>query len=256
MNNPANTNAFSISRFDNDVYLIREKHIAWWLRCNIWLIKGRDLDLVIDTGLGIWPLRNFMAEYAADRITAISTHSHFDHMGGAHEFEYHLGHANEAHVYAAAPGQGADFFPFIRAETFLSQPWPGFQADSFRLRPAPLTGYLDDGDVLDLGNRHFQVLHVPGHSPGSIALYEEKTGILFSGDIIYDGDLIDNAEDCNLEEYKRSLARLGQLPLNTVHAGHFDSFDRNRLKEIVHGYHNGGFRIDDCCAWVEQKIRD
>ena len=42
-----------------------------------------------------------------------------------------------------------------------------------------------------LGDRHFEVLHLPGHSPGSIGLWERRTGILFSGDALYDGPLLD-----------------------------------------------------------------
>ena len=76
---------------------------------------------------------------------------------------------------------------FVRAETFKALPYEGFVAEDYFVKPAALTGYLDEGDVVDLGNRHFQVLHLPGHSPGSIALYEKNTRILFSGDVIYDG---------------------------------------------------------------------
>ena len=52
---------------------------------------------------------------------------------------------------------------------------------------------MTDGDVIDLGDRAFEVVHTPGHSPGGIGLFEAKTGIFLSGDIIYDGPLIDDA---------------------------------------------------------------
>ena len=45
--------------------------------------------------------------------------------------------------------------------------------------------------MVDIGNRHFEVLHLPGHSPGSIGLWEEASGTLFSGDAVYDGPLLD-----------------------------------------------------------------
>ena len=68
---------------------------------------------------------------------------------------------------------------------------------------------IEDGDVLDLGNRVLQVLHTPGHSPGGISLWEASTQTLFSGDILYDGPLIEDAYHSNLEDYARSLARRG-----------------------------------------------
>ena len=57
---------------------------------------------------------------------------------------------------------------------------------------APATRLIDEGDVIDLGDRIFEVLHTPGHSEGEILLWEAFTGILFSGDMIYDGDLIND----------------------------------------------------------------
>ena len=71
----------------------------------------------------------------------------------------------------------------------------------YRVKAAPATGFVEDGDVLDLGNRVLQVLHTPGHSPGGISLFEAATETLFSGDIIYDGPLIEDAYHSNLDDY-------------------------------------------------------
>ena len=67
--------------------------------------------------------------------------------------------------------------------------------------PAPATRLLGDGDVIDLGDRAFEVLHLPGHSPGSIGLWEAATGILFSGDAVYDGPLLDELDGCDIAAY-------------------------------------------------------
>src|SRR5690606_27976412 len=69
-------------------------------------------------------------------------------------------------------------------------PHAGFELERFTLQSAPLTATVDDGDVIDLGDRAFEVLHLPGHSPGSIGLYERATRTLFSGDAVYDGPLL------------------------------------------------------------------
>ena len=52
--------------------------------------------------------------------------------------------------------------------------------EDYRIAPAPLTRILDEGDVIDLGDRSFTVLHLPGHSFGCIGLYDERDGLLFS----------------------------------------------------------------------------
>ena len=73
---------------------------------------------------------------------------------------------------------------FVRAETFSALPYEGFDYQNYAVKAAPITQLIDEGDVLDLGDRAFTVLHLPGHSPGSIALYEKKSGLLFSGDTV------------------------------------------------------------------------
>ncbi|MNN80970.1 hypothetical protein D3C81_1977430 [compost metagenome] len=64
-------------------------------------------------------------------------------------------------------------------------------------------------------------------------MWEQATGTLFSGDIIYDGPLIEDAYHSNLHDYAASLERLRQLPIRTVHGGHFPSFSGQRLREMI-----------------------
>jgi glyoxylase-like metal-dependent hydrolase (beta-lactamase superfamily II) len=115
-------------------------------------------------------------------------------------------------------------------------PVPGWRAESYEVEPAPATRLVSEGDILDLGDRHFEVLHLPGHSPGSIGLWEERTGILFSGDAIYDGELIDDAYHSDLEAYIRTICRLREMPATVVHGGHFPSFGRERLRALAQAF--------------------
>jgi glyoxylase-like metal-dependent hydrolase (beta-lactamase superfamily II) len=102
--------------------------------------------------------------------------------------------------------------------------------------PAPHTYTVTEGDMLDLGNRVFEVLHLPGHSPGSIGLWEKDTGVLFSGDAVYDGGLLTNFPDANIGDYIRTMLRLRELPVQVVHGGHENSFGKERLVEIADRY--------------------
>jgi len=107
---------------------------------------------------------------------------------------------------------------------------------SFGQKAAKVTREVDEGDVLDLGDRHFEVLHLPGHSPGSIGLWEVATGTLFSGDAVYDGPLLDQLEGSNVADYCVTMERLLGLPVDVVHGGHDPSFGRERLREIARAY--------------------
>lgn len=108
------------------------------------------------------------------------------------------------------------------------------------MKAAPATRLLADGDIIDLGDRQFEVIHTPGHSPGGIALWEAASGVLISGDIVYDGPLVEETYHSNAEDYLRSMQRLARLPVRVVHGGHFPSFSGERLRDII-------------TAWLREK---
>ena len=246
---------FEIIPFDHDIRLIREKYVEPWVRCNIWYIQGKNKSLLIDSGMGLRSLKSEISFLTEKPIDCISTHCHFDHFGGAYEFDSHLGHQLEVDVYQHPTEKNtASFKDFVRDEAFLALPFDSFTPDKYFVRPAPLTGYLDEGDVLDLGDRHFSVFHLPGHSPGSIALYEAKTQTLFSGDVIYDGELFDTVYHSDKTTYKESLQRLQNLPIQTVHGGHYGSFGKTQLDNIIESYFRGEGMIGDANSWVEKQI--
>ena len=115
-------------------------------------------------------------------------------------------------------------------------PYPDYDPRAYRLRGAAPTRLLADKDVIDLGDRRFEVLHLPGHSPGSICVWEESTGTLYTGDLVYDGPLVYEGPGMDLNVYARSLNLLKELPVRIVHAGHDPSFGRVRLIQIIDFY--------------------
>ena len=241
---------FSRSRIDDTITLLTEPYAAPFIRSNIWHVRGRDRDLVVDTGLGISSLREAAPELFDRAIVAVATHSHYDHVGGLYEFEVRAVHPLEADTLRS-PNFAAlrvdDFPPSLRQELAQDGHAPGgellsaypdrdFDPSTFRVRPVEPTWLVEEGDAIDLGDRAFEVLHVPGHSPGSIALWEAETGILFSGDVVYDGQLLDELPGSNIADYVASMERLRRLPVKAVHAGHYSSLDAHRFAELVDAY--------------------
>jgi glyoxylase-like metal-dependent hydrolase (beta-lactamase superfamily II) len=242
---------FELRRVDAGVTHLFEPHVAPLLRCNVWHVRGRDRDLLVDSGLGVASLRDAARELFERPLAAVATHAHYDHVGSLHEFETRIAHPRAAAEIARGDGFaslraadfGADLLRLFAAagyeipdELVDAYPHAGFDPASYRLVPTRLTRLVEEGDVIDLGDRAFEVLHLPGHTPGCIGLFERASGVLFSGDAIYDGPLLDMLPESDVEAYRRTMRRLRELPVSVVHAGHEPSFGRARLVELTDAY--------------------
>ena len=229
-------NWYSHETVGDQITLIWERALKPFFRCNIWHVRGRDRDLLLDTGMGIRALAPTIARITDRPVLAVASHGHVDHIGGHHEFAERAIHAAEAETLAAPDRHNTIADVYLTDDMFVTAPPEDFTATTHCVRTAPATRLLAGGDVIDLGDRAFEVLHLPGHSPGSIALWEKASGILFSGDAVYDGPLIDDFHHSRPADYIASMERLRTLAIRAVHAGHFPSFDRARLHVLVDDY--------------------
>jgi glyoxylase-like metal-dependent hydrolase (beta-lactamase superfamily II) len=236
---------FQIEPSGEGISLIYEPEVDEFIRCNIWHIQGRDRDLLIDSGTGVRPLRTEIPRLSDRPVVCLATHCHFDHWGGLHEFDERIGHALEAEVYAAPTSRTTVADRYITQQSFKRLPHAGYEPLKYAVRAAPLTRKLQDGDVIDLGDRVFSVVHLPGHSPGQVGIWEQATGALFTGDAIYDGELINGEYARGLEEYLETMRRLREIPVNIVHGGHCASFGRARMIELIDDY-IAGKRLSGC----------
>src|SRR5690625_7244897 len=84
----------------DEVTWIYEPHIKPYYRCNIWHLRGRSCDLLIDSGSGLVSLREQISLLSERPLLAVATHSHFDNIGGHHEFPERADHASEAALLA------------------------------------------------------------------------------------------------------------------------------------------------------------
>lgn len=246
---------FQTKKIDAHTTLIIEPHIHVLEQANMFLVQGSARDMILDTGMGVIPFKPFLDTLRDDpekEIICVSSHTHIDHIGAVHEFDIRLVHPAEADAMAAPAGLTTLFrrdMPQALIETFLDAGYPpiaetllhalpfaGYDPETYRLQGAPATGLLNHGDKIDLGNHVYDVLHLPGHSPGGIGLFEADTGILFAADAIYDGPLIYEGPGMSVADYRATFDLLKSLPVSTVHGGHDPSFDRTRMLEIIAHY--------------------
>jgi glyoxylase-like metal-dependent hydrolase (beta-lactamase superfamily II) len=224
------------------VTFIDEPFIEEFYRCNIWHVRGRDRDMLVDSGMGVVSLREWVSLVTERSLTAVASHTHFDHIGCHHEFEDRVIHGAEADILANPTNAATFADKYVTDDIFTKLPPLPYASTDYALKAAPATRIVADGDVIDLGDRYFEVIHTPGHSPGGIALWEAATGILFSGDIVYDGPLIEDTPHADATDYHASMVRLYDLPVRVVHGGHFPSYDHARHRAIIR-------------AWLDEKER-
>lgn len=224
---------YSVRQFSDDIRLISELHITEFYRCNIWHIRGSRSDALIDSGMGVVSLREHVPLVTEKSLVAIASHTHFDHIGCHHEFEHRCVHVAEAELLAAPTRHNTLADPYVSDGIFTALPPRPYLSSTYSVKAAPASRVLEDGDAIDLGNRQLEVVHTPGHSPGGIALWEAATATLFSGDIVYDGPLIEDTYHANAKDYYASMLRLLDFPVATVHGGHFGSYGRERHRQII-----------------------
>lgn len=132
--------------------------------------------IIIDAGCFSPQEENILAGFIEENKLilkrVINTHSHFDHI---------FGNAFLANKYGILP-EG-----HIGDEVFISNMEVSASSFGFssRVVPQELGSYLQEGDVVKFGITELQVLHVPGHSPGSICFYCKADEVLFSGDVLF-----------------------------------------------------------------------
>src|SRR5262245_50670252 len=208
-----------------------------YVRANMYLVRGRDMDLLIETGMGVSRLSEAVQTTPGKPLLALATHIHLDHVGSLNEFADRAGATHSAAAFATMPDEATYAHMFRDLPQAVSRPpAPNWQAAAYRIESAPLTRLLGEGGVVDLGDRQFQVLHLPGHSPDSIGLVDEENGVFFSGDAIYDDLLIDDLPDSDRAAYRNTMARVARLPVSMAYGGHGEPFDGSRMRAIAEDY--------------------
>lgn len=157
---------FEFNPFDENTYLIVDNDTLKAAVVDPGMFTDRDL-LVFD---------DFIRLNKIKLVQVINTHMHVDHCFGDNYVRDKYGVKVSAHLgddfYAAAMEQQAARFGMVR-----------------HMKPVMIDCPLDDGDTIIIGRSTIHVLHVPGHSPGGIALYDKEDGWVITGDSLFRGSI-------------------------------------------------------------------
>jgi len=130
----------------------------------MFLVQGRDKNVLIDSGLGRGELKAYLAQFSGNKpLEVIFTHNHGDHIGQADQFVAdsveHIGEADRPALERLLKSRNIS--DAVIAQHVVS---------------------AHDGDKVDLGDRSLVIYDAPGHTKGSIVIFDEKNGYLFTGD--------------------------------------------------------------------------
>ncbi|MEX2702619.1 MAG: MBL fold metallo-hydrolase [Candidatus Baldrarchaeota archaeon] len=215
---------------------------------NLYCIEGRGFDsniyviidedrkaMLVDCGTGLYfnQLLNTLDKLNVDLKNIkciILTHMHFDHSGGVVKLLERRSIDVLAHkIDAKYLEEGDDEYVFA---------W-GFGA---KLKPIKISAYLEEGNNINFGDFNFKVLHTPGHTKGSICLYDEEKKILLSGDTVFAGGGVGRFDlpSGSLRDLINSLERLSKIKVDKLLPGH---------GEIV--TENGNLHIKLAIDWIK-----
>jgi hydroxyacylglutathione hydrolase len=219
---------FKTKKLNENVWVITDGDID-----NIYLITGRDSALLIDTGAGIGDLKRFVSTITTLPLIVVNTHSHPDHTGSSFQFDKVYCHKDDAEMIK--------FFGTkeMRKSTFTNMGGARL-ADSLRIQVKDSLYTMNlvlikDKHIFNLGDRKIEVVHVPGHTPGSICLLDQKDKYLYTGD--NDNILVwlHPQDALPLDIYLKSLEKLQRRDkeFNTLLPGHGDPIDNKFIGDQV-----------------------
>jgi hydroxyacylglutathione hydrolase len=163
----------------------------------------------------------------------IMTHTHLDHIGCFAEMRSQLPwaelwvHRSEADLLEQGEERSVYGMDMFRG---FCQEQLGLKPGAFKFQ---VHQKLQGGETLDLGDMVWEVIHIPGHSMGSIGLYQRSMKILIPGDVVYADHAIGRFDlfGADPSELKKSLMRLAELEVDILLPGH-----NQIVKDLPKGY--------------------
>ena len=179
-----------------------------WQEVISYLIEGSDQALLFDTGNGIADIAAVARKLTSKPMAVLNSHTHYDHVGGNYAFDRIMG-MNTAFTRSRQRGHpNEDIAVEVSPEALCRELPPTVSASTHVGRPFTVTRFIEDGYMIELGGRTLEVLHIPGHTPDSIALLDAENGLLWTGDTFYEGPIWLYAPETDFDAYARSLRKL------------------------------------------------
>lgn len=182
-----------------------------WQEIISYLVLGSDMALLFDTGMGIESISEVVGELTDLPVLVLNSHTHMDHIGGNAEFRTVIAMDTEYTRERSLGLSNERVREEVRPEALCAPLPAGVTEDNYHTRPFDVSAYVADGHRISLGDRRLELMHIPGHTPDAVALFEEASGYLFTGDSFYEGPIWLFAAETDLTAYEASVEKLADL---------------------------------------------
>ena len=220
---------YSVEEIDAHVRVIDERGLN-----RMYFVVGGDRSLLIDTGWGLGDLKTLVRSLSDLPITVVNTHGHPDHVSGNFYFDkVHIAEADHELMCESFRKETRE----LKCRTAISVFPESFDKETWCDKKFAGAEIISEGHCFDLGGTVIEVMSVPGHTAGSIALLDHGNGIIFAGDTVLSGEIWMHGERSQpMNVYHESLVRLRDIIgyYRFIVAGHTDRmYDRRILDDLI-----------------------
>ncbi len=209
---PVSNDWFKVYRVAPRVWAIYEPF--QWQEVISYLIEGDERALLFDTGNGMGDIKAITDQLTIKPLQVLNSHTHFDHIGGNYQYAKVMSLQTAFSVSNSKGRKDGDTAMEVSDDALCHGLPAGLVPEDHRLRSYNITDWVSGGDVIDLGDRDMEIIHLPGHTPDAIALIDREAGFLWTGDSFYEGPIWLYAPETDLELYRESLAKMVALVPN------------------------------------------
>lgn len=163
---------------------------------NSYLVVGSEQALLFDLAVDEPGVKEYAEKLAGIPVMLVLSHGHYDHI-------FHMERFKEAWLHEKDA-------PLLDGSLFGTK----------KIEPCPKLHYLKHGDVINLGDRFLDVIHIPGHTPGSILLLDRQTRVLLSGDTGARRFLFGVTPSVSLDVLCEGLEKLKNFPFDVMYSAH------------------------------------
>lgn len=195
-----------IIKINENTWRIEEEGVRFFL------LAGENKALLIDSGMQVQNAKEIAKSLVELPIELLNTHGDRDHVGSNDEFDSFYMNPAEASNYYNTNKKTGTMIP------------------------------VSDGDIIDLGDRELEIITLPGHTPGSIAVLDKNNKVLISGDPIQDGNIFMFGVQREMHAYLLSLEKLDKYKdrFDTIYPSHGTFPVR---PELIDALHEGAVRV-------------